>query len=338
MNSFPIIGADELRTLIGFEDLIEPVSAAFQQTSRRLAENGLLVLRPGPTSASGDVYVKSGTLRGHRVFIVKISPWFAVNVTLNQPQGGFIGVFDSETGHTLAVLDEQHYLSDIRTAAAGSLAARVLAPEQVRLATVLGSGVQAYWQPQALFRERPFETLLIWARDPNKAENLVQRLRPVLPTVDIHVESNLEAAVRRSEVLITGTLAREPLVRGEWLSPGQHITAVGADDPMKCELDAIALRRGRVFVDSLEAAEGNGDVGRALRSGDYAISDVAGELGEVLAGTKNGRCSPTDITIAKLVGLGAQDLVAAEVSLERLHIGRDRPAKGFREAFVEAEV
>ena len=100
MNSFPIIGADELRTLIGFEDLIEPVSAAFQQTSRRLAENGLLVLRPGPTSASGDVYVKSGTLRGHRVFIVKISPWFAVNVTLNQPQGGFIGVFDSETGHT----------------------------------------------------------------------------------------------------------------------------------------------------------------------------------------------------------------------------------------------
>jgi hypothetical protein len=84
--------------------------------------------------------------------------------------------------------------------------------------------------------------------------------------------------------------------------------------------------------------ERNGDVGRALRSSDHAISDVAGELGEVLTGTKNGRCSPIDITIAKLVGLGAQDLVAAEVSLERLHIGRDRPAKGIREAFVEAAV
>ena len=260
MNSNPIIGADELRTIVGFEDLIEPVSAAFQQTSQRRAENGLLV------------------------------------------------------------------------------AARVLAPQKVRVATVLGSGVQAYWQPQALFRERPFETLLIWARDPDKAENLVQRLRPVLPTVDIHVESNLEAAVRRSEVLITATLAREPLVRGEWLSPGQHFTAVGADDPMKCELDAVALQRARVFVDSLEAAETNGDVSRAIQSGVYAISDVAGELGEVLAGTRIGRHSPIDITVAKFVGLGAQDLVAAEVSLERLRIGGNRPVKGNRETLLEAAV
>ncbi len=103
-----------------------------------------------------------------------------------------------------------------------------------------------------------------------------------------------------------------------------------ADDPTKCELDALALQRARVFVDSLEAAGSNGDVGRAIQSGDYAISDVAGELGEVLIGTKAGRCSATDITIAKFVGLGAQDLVAAEVSLERLGIRPAHTAKGHR--------
>jgi ornithine cyclodeaminase len=97
---------------------------------------------------------------------------------------------------------------------------------------------------------------------------------------------------------------------------------------MKCELDAVALQRVRVFVDSPEAAESNGDVGRAIRSGEYAISDVAGEHGEVLAGTKNGRRSPLDITVAKFVGLGAQDLLAAEASLERLRVGRDGSISG----------
>ena len=318
MNAIRFVEAQELRANVGFEDLIEPVSMAFQETSAQLAESGLVVMYPGKTSSSGDVYVKTGTLRGHKVYVVKVSPWFAANVELGRAQGGFIAVFDSETGHTLAILNEQHYLSDIRTAAAGCLAARALAPETVRSATVLGSGVQAYWQPQALYRERRFETLLVWARSLDKAELLKQRLSHVLPAVVIQVEPDLETAVRLSQVLITATLSREPLVRGDWLVEGQHITAVGADDPMKCELDASALRRARVFVDSLEASAANGDVGRAIQAGGYALDQVSGEIGEVLAGTKPGRISSRDITIAKFVGIGAQDLVAAEASLARL--------------------
>jgi ornithine cyclodeaminase/alanine dehydrogenase-like protein (mu-crystallin family) len=318
MNAIRFVEAQELRANVGFEDLIEPVSMAFQETSAHLAESGLLIMYPAKTASSGDVYVKTGTLRGHRVYVVKVSPWFAANVELGRAQGGFIAVFDSETGHTLAILNEQHYLSDIRTAAAGCLAARVLAPGTVQSATVLGSGVQAYWQPQALYRERRFETLLIWARNLDKAELLKQRLSHVLPAVTIQVEPNLETAVRESQVLITATLSREPLVRGDWLVAGQHITAVGADDPMKCELDASALRRARVFVDSLDASSANGDVGSAIQAGGYALDQVAGEIGEVLAGTKPGRVSSQDITIAKFVGIGAQDLVAAEASLARL--------------------
>src|SRR6267154_2006841 len=130
------------------------VSRAFRESSAGRAENGLIVMFPGECTASGDVYVKTGALKGHKSYVVKVSPWFSGNVALRHRQGGFIAVFDSQTGHTLAILDEAHYLSDIRTAAAGCLAARALAPASVRTAAVLGAGVQAFWQPQALFRER----------------------------------------------------------------------------------------------------------------------------------------------------------------------------------------
>ena len=129
---------------MSFEDLIEPVSRAFAESSAGLADNGLVVMFPAERSELGDVYVKTGSLRGHDVYIVKVSPWFRSNVERGLPQGGFVGVFDSRSGQTLALLNEEHYLSDIRTAAAGAVAARALAPAEVGTAAVLGAGVQAY--------------------------------------------------------------------------------------------------------------------------------------------------------------------------------------------------
>jgi ornithine cyclodeaminase/alanine dehydrogenase-like protein (mu-crystallin family) len=316
-----IIGAQNIRASVCFEDLIEPVSRAFAETSAGLADNGLIVMFPAERSELGDVYVKTGTLRGHDVYIVKVSPWFSSNVERGEPQGGFVAVFDCNTGQTLAMLNDEHYLSDIRTAAAGAVAARMLAPSYVRTAAVLGAGVQAYWQPLALHRERPFETLLIWARDGHKAEDLKARLSEKLPDVEIRCSSDIENTVRSADVLITATLARDPIVRGEWLRKGMHITAVGADDATKCELDATALHRARVFVDTRETAEANGDVHRAIRAGGYSIEELSGELGEVISGQNPGRTSDDDITIAKFVGIGAQDLVAAEMTLAKLSPG-----------------
>ncbi len=150
-----IIDAESIRASVTFEDLIEPVSRAFEESSAGLADNGLIVMFPAERRELGDVYVKTGSLRGHDVYIVKVSPWFSSNVESGQPQGGFVGVFDSRTGRTLALLNEEHYLSDIRTAAAGAVAARMLAPSAVGTAAVLGAGVQAYWQPLALYQGAP---------------------------------------------------------------------------------------------------------------------------------------------------------------------------------------
>ncbi len=191
-----IIGAAELRAQVRFQDLIEPVSAVFRESSAGLAANGLVLMFPLEDRDRGDVYVKTGTVRGHSVFIVKVSPWFAENVEIGAAQGGFVAVFDGRTGRTIALLNEEHYLSDIRTAAAGALAARVFAPAAVRTAAVLGAGVQAYWQTLALHGERPFGTLLIWARDVEKAMKLKTRLTKHLPGVDLRIETQLEHAVR----------------------------------------------------------------------------------------------------------------------------------------------
>ena len=259
-----IIGAENIRARVRFEDLIEPMSRAFEESSAGLADNGLVVMFPAARRDLGDVYVKTGSLRGHDAYIVKVSPWFGANVERGEPQGGFVAVFDSHTGRTLALLHDEHYLSDIRTAAAGALAARWLAPPSVGTAAVLGAGEQAYWQPVALYRERPFTALSIWARSLPKAERLKTRLRHALPGVEIHCSSDLEGTVRSADVLITATQAREPLVSGEWLRGGMHITAVGADDATKCELDAMVLQRAKVFVDMRETAEANGDVHRAV--------------------------------------------------------------------------
>ena len=177
MSAVRIVSAAELRAHVRFEDLIEPIAAAFRDSSAGLADNGLVMMFPLERRDRGDVYVKTGTLQGHCIFIVKVSPWFAANVERGDAQGGFIAVFDSHTGHTIALLNDEHYLSDIRTAAAGALAARALTPGSVQTASVLGAGVQAYWQTLALHRERTFKRLLIWARSRDKALALKRRIK-----------------------------------------------------------------------------------------------------------------------------------------------------------------
>src|SRR5258708_33810450 len=114
MSSVRIVNADELRANVRFEDLIEPISRAFQEFSAGLAHNGLFVMVPAERPDLGDVYVKTGTLRRHPIFIVKISPWFTINQERGHAQGGFIGIFDSLSCNTQALINEYRVLSDYR--------------------------------------------------------------------------------------------------------------------------------------------------------------------------------------------------------------------------------
>jgi ornithine cyclodeaminase len=313
--AFPIIPADVIRARVALGDLLEPVARAFEEYSQgkaNVAPVGLLYL-PAP----GDVHIKSAYIDGHDHYAVKIVSGFPGNPARGLPVAdGMIVLFAAETGVPAAILHDEGYLTDLRTAAAGAVAARALAPEAVESAGVIGTGVQARLQALALHAVRPFSRLAVWGRNPDRAARLADELQGELPGVRAAAVADRRELVAASDVVITTTPSHEPLVEGAWLRPGQHVTAVGADDPQKCELDGECLRRAdRVIVDSVAQNLQFGDVHRALRRGEIDESHVHGEIGQVLSGAVEGRRSAADVTIAKLTGIGIQDLVAAEAAL-----------------------
>ncbi|MFJ9447441.1 hypothetical protein ACIRRH_37215 [Kitasatospora sp. NPDC101235] len=149
------------------------------------------------------------------------------------------------------------------------------------------------------------------------AVNLADLVEPVADAFTAVADP--EQAVQQSDIVVTATASPTPVLFGSWLRPGQHITALGADDPAKRELDGAGLRRAtRVFVDSRELALRYGDIHAAIARGEVTDERIDGEIGDVLAGRIPGRRTPDDITVAKLIGIGPQDLAAAETALALL--------------------
>jgi uncharacterized protein YhfF len=173
--TIPVYGAASLRPTVGFPALIEPLRAAFGEYSRGRAQQVMAALWPGLDVDDGNVLIKAGCITGHDIFVVKTAPWFRSNEVAGRPQGGMVTAFDARTGHPVAIFADEHYLSDIRTAATGALVADLLGPGAVTTAGVLGTGAQAYWQARALAHVRPPRRLLIWGRHPGRAVALAGR-------------------------------------------------------------------------------------------------------------------------------------------------------------------
>jgi ornithine cyclodeaminase/alanine dehydrogenase-like protein (mu-crystallin family) len=311
-------GPDQIRGAVGFEDVTEPVARALADFSRGLGEAPVAMFAPG--GHDGDVHVKSAWLPGRSIFTVKVATWFAARAERGDPPGGgVVAAFDARTGDLRALLEDEGHLTDIRTAAAGALAARFMAPADASVLGVLGSGVQAYLQSLAAAAERPVRTVRIWARQRTRAERLGTALLARRSDLSVEIAETPEHACQGAQIVVTTTASLDPLIEARWLRPGMHVTAVGADDAAKCELAPDCLAAAdRIVVDSRSLSSQFGDVARALRCGAIDPSRIAGELGEVAGGITPGRTSENEITICKLIGLGVQDLAAAEVTLERL--------------------
>lgn len=331
-----MLGPDELRARIGFEDLIEPVGEALMRFSRGEGESPAVVFAPrGP---EGDVHVKSAWLPGHAVFTVKVATAFA-DASGALASDGMIVAFDARTGSLQALLRDEHHLSDVRTAAAGALLARHLARPSSRVVGVIGTGVQAYLQVLAALHALPaLERVLVWGRESRRA----QRLREVLLRrhAGLHVATvdAAEHVVRQSDVVITATSSRAPIVMRDWLRPGMHVSAVGADDASKCEVDPRAWRvADRVVVDSRTLTRQFGDLHRALCERALDESIRFDELGDVIARRVPGRQGDDEITMGKLVGLGVQDLAAAAFVLNRSAMRRrERPPASARDLRMDS--
>jgi ornithine cyclodeaminase len=265
----------------------------------------------------GEVDVKTAYLPGVPTFAIKISPGFFDNPKLGLPSvNGLMLLLSARTGLVEAVLLDNGYLTNVRTAAAGAVAANWLARREARSAGVLGAGVQARVQLEALKLVRKIERALVWARDPAKAEAFATTAGAALD-LEIGIASSAMDLVRQTDIVVTTTPSRAPLILADWLQPGQHITAIGSDAEHKNELAPEVVASTRYVCDRQSQCAVLGELHHAIAAGAVAGDERFTELGQVIVGQRPGRTSERDITVCDLTGTGAQDTAIANLAAER---------------------
>ena len=304
-----VITIEEIREVLPRLDPFAAMEAAFSSYSEGQAvvgPVGELLFETPP----GDVHIKYGYLKGDDYYVVKVASGFYDNPKLGLPSSnGLMLLFDQKTGAGLAVLLDEGYLTDIRTAAAGAVAARHLAPKPVERIGIVGSGVQARLQLVYLAGIVACTDVLAWGRGEAQLESFAADMEDRGFTVD--TTRNAAEILRDCNLVVTTTPSTEPLLHVADLRPGTHITAVGSDTPHKQELESAILARADVIVaDSIEQCRYRGEIHRAIEAGAIPRENVT-ELGQVILG-QPGRTSDEQITVADLTGVAVQDIQIAE--------------------------
>jgi ornithine cyclodeaminase len=298
---------DRIKAVLPGLDLLPAIEAGFAAYSEGRAvvpPVGELVLD------KGEVHIKYGFIRGEDLYVVKIASGFYGNPALGLPSGnGCMLLFRQDTGRLEAVLLDEGHLTDVRTAAAGAVAAKHFAPSKVERIGIVGAGVQAHLQLQWLAKVQACRDVLVWSPVP---EELVAYRRE-MERFCFAVETTPDAPriLKSCNLVVTATPSKAPLLRASDLRPGTHITAVGSDTPEKQELDPEILARADIVVaDSLPQCRLRGEIHKALEAGRIT-EDRCLELGAVIAGRAPGRTSDGQITIVDLTGVAVQDIAIA---------------------------
>ena len=317
MPAIRILTEADLRGIIDLDlGLVDAIDGAFRQLAA-----GAVVMPPVLSmhlaQVNGEVDVKTAYVPGLDGFAIKVSPGFFDNPKIGLPStSGLMMLLSARTGQVQALLLDNGYLTDLRTAAAGAVAARALARPDASTACILGAGLQARMQLRALALVRPLTRAVVWARDAAKAVAMAAEMTPRLG-LTVAAEPDAQAAVQQADIVVTTTPASTPILRADWLRPGQHVTAMGSDQPGKSEIDPAVFRRVRYIPDRLPQTRSMGELRAAIAAGTVPANSDFPELGAVLAGTAPGRRSPGDITLADLTGTGVQDTAIATRALSR---------------------
>lgn len=312
MAKIRILTEPELRRAVPLDtDAVDCIEGAFAA----LAGGGVVmppILSMAIKAFNGEVDVKTAYVPGLDSFALKVSPGFFDNPKIGLPStSGLMILFSARTGMLEALLLDNGYLTDVRTAAAGAVAARHLSCEDASTACIIGSGMQARLQLKALTLVRPIRTATLWARDPDKAAHAASKLTAELG-IEVRASDDAATAVAEADVIVTTTPATEPVLKAEWLRPGQHVTAMGSDQEHKNELDPACFSKADLYVpDRLSQTRILGELRSAIAAGLIPAETDFAELGTIVAGAAPGRTTPFQITIADLTGTGVQDTAIA---------------------------
>jgi len=305
-----ILSRKQIEKALSIPKILEEIEQGFIAYSR-----GEVVIPPVASlhfdHPQGDCHIKYGYAKSGKYYVVKIASGFYDNPKHGLPSNnGLMLLFDKQTGNPICALLDEGYLTDIRTAAAGCMAAKYLAPKAVSCVGIVGAGAQAYYQLKFLSFATECRRAMIWGRDVEKAKRIARHHD--LSEWTFEIAQNLEQLTAKCNLIVTTTTASQPVLFVDQVRPGTHITAVGADDIGKQELDEkIFMKADKVIVDSRSQCSAFGDVSHALKGGLIRLEKLV-ELGEVLTNPSLGRTSESQITVCDLTGIAIQDLQIAQ--------------------------
>jgi len=307
---------DDIRSAAEAMDLTPNIEAGFIAYSKGevvVPPVGELVFGQPP----GDTHIKYGYIRNDEIFVVKIASGFYDNPAHGLPSGsGLMLVFSQKTGFLQSILLDEGYLTNIRTALAGRIAARYLAPKKIDAIGIYGTGAMARLQLTYLASETDCRNVVVWGR----SDESLRRYCEDMTALGYHVTPTRKSSdvTDACNLIVMTTPSTEPLVTAGQVRRGTHITAIGSDTPEKQELDERILGSANVIVsDSIEQCRSRGEIFHALRAGHLSEKDVL-ELGNVINSGTRARTSESDITVADLTGVAVQDIQIAKAVCERL--------------------
>ena len=324
---FRILTESDVKSVLTMDDLIETMASALKSFSTKRVEQPVrAVLSVDGNSAffgTMPAYVRAGDASA--ALGAKLVTVFEQNHAKGLPSHlASILLLDPETGALKALLDGR-YITEARTAAVSAVSSRLLARKNAKSLAIIGSGVQAKSHLEALSRVHAFKQVTVWS--PNKAhrDKFVADCLGSDPTHvvwgqtrDISAADHPGEAVVGADVVVLVTSSPEPVIENGWVKPGAHVISVGACRPNQREIDPALTARAKFFVDSRDAALiESGDLVMGIQEGRFGPDHVAGELGQLVAGTVEARTSDTQITIFKSLGMAVEDVMAADLAYRR---------------------
>ena len=313
-----ILGLDEIREALAGIDPLPAIEEGFVAYSE-----GRTVVPPVGELAmeTGEVHIKYGCIKGDPYYVIKVASGFYGNAARGLPSGhGMMLVFSQETGFPVALLLDEAYLTDVRTAVAGAIGAKYLAPAEVDCIGIVGSGVQARLQLEYLKPITACRDVLVYGIDGPGLEEYQDLMAAAGFSVGIAPDAAAIGAA--CNLIVTTTPATTPILLAEHIRPGTHITAIGSDTPEKRELDSAILAGADVVVaDSIPQSRLRGEISQALRAGAIEESKVV-ELGTIIAGKAPGRTADDQVTVFDSTGVAVQDIQIAKAVIDRVEADR----------------
>ena len=308
-----IISLEDIKSILPQVDLIQEIESGFKAYS-----NDLVVVPPvgelSFQSPPGDVHIKYGYIKGDEVYVIKIASGFYKNRSTGLPAGnGMMLVFNQKTGQPVAMLQDECYLTDIRTAVAGAITAKYLAPKHVECIGIVGTGVQARLQLQYLRDIIECNNVIVWGRSFDALSDYKEAMTKY--GYKIKTATDISDIIDYCQLIVTCTPSEEVLINR--VNPGTHITAMGSDTVSKRELSSdVLLQADIVVTDSRSQSKERGEIYQASKDG-FSVNGTT-ELGEIILGTAQSRTQQEQITIADLTGVAVQDIQISKAILKNL--------------------